>query len=165
MADGPFYHPCLSVWCASEIVALTRLQHSIIYSMQKSEDIYILYLSRCSKYSCSLLTACCDIVKNFLVVTCKLHLLLLLHDFKGKEVKDRQLSVVTYRPDNSELYSQLCAATKCRLFVSSLASQQFVRIISIIIANFFQSFKLKVLLNSKYCCCSEVILFCSLFPN
>ena len=30
MADGSFYHPCLSVQCASDIVAHTRLQHSII---------------------------------------------------------------------------------------------------------------------------------------
>jgi len=30
MADGSFYHPCLSVQCVSDIVAHTRLQHSII---------------------------------------------------------------------------------------------------------------------------------------
>lgn len=30
IADGSFYHPCLSVQCVSDIVAHTRLQHSII---------------------------------------------------------------------------------------------------------------------------------------
>lgn len=139
--------------------------HNIFHVEEKSQCIYIpsLFLNWVATY---MIAHCCQpdatSGKKFFMVTCKFHLFLSLCDFKRKEGKDWQLPT-RYGTDlwtwslipSFALYQSID-------FKSIFTSQWFVRIISIIIINLLESFKLKMLLNAKYCYYSDVILFCSL---